>query len=224
MDDDHEHDDDVSGQREWDGTGVPSVDIDIAGDPTTGYTVTAAVENFTFTGADVLDPVPGEGHAHLFVNGTLVTMAYGPTFGLPELDPGTHHVMVSLSTNDRLEYVLNGEVIASEVMLEVPDTGQTASPPPSTEAEDDTVRITIAVTDGEATGDTGRVEVPMGSEVVLTVTADVADEIHVHGYDQFAEAAAGMPTEVIFTADIPGIFEVELEDSRLLLVELEVRP
>ncbi len=67
-----------------------------------------------------------------------------------------------------------------------------------------------------------RVELDVGEAVVIEVTADVADEVHVHGYDLFAETVPGEATRIEFTADIPGVFEVELEDAHLLLVELQV--
>jgi len=54
------------------------------------------------------------------------------------------------------------------------------------------------------------------------VTADVVDEVHVHGYDLFADVAPGAPATINFVADIPGVWEVELEGAGALLVELEV--
>ena len=39
----------------------------------------------------------------------------------------------------------------------------------------------------QVTGDTGRVPVAAGEHVTLSVTGDVADEEHVHGYDLDAE-------------------------------------
>ncbi len=66
-------------------------------------------------------------------------------------------------------------------------------------------------------------DVARGDEVTVIVTSEVADEVHVHGYDVYADLTPGVPTEFTFTADIPGIFEVELEGSHELLFELEVR-
>lgn len=56
----------------------------------------------------------------------------------------------------------------------------------------------------------------------MRVTADVSDEVHVHGYDVFADVAPEAPAELTLTADIPGIFEVELESSGLVLFDLQV--
>jgi hypothetical protein len=59
---------------------------------------------------------------------------------------------------------------------------------------------------------------------VLIVRSDVADHVHVHGYDLMQDVAPGAPARISFRADAPGRFEVELEDRHLPLTELVVRP
>jgi hypothetical protein len=83
--------------------------------------------------------------------------------------------------------------------------------------------IALTVTAGDVSGDTGRVDVGLGSPVRIEVTADVADEVHVHGYDLMVDTVPGQPVTVEFTADIPGVFEVELEGSKLPLTRLQVQ-
>jgi len=58
----------------------------------------------------------------------------------------------------------------------------------------------------------------------LRVESDVSDEIHVHGYDLVAAVSSGGIGELQFNADIPGIFEVELEDAGLEILQLVVEP
>lgn len=89
----------------------------------------------------------------------------------------------------------------------------------TTEAEGTVIEVSVA--DGEVTGG-GRYEAGVGETVTLRVTSDVADHVHLHGYDVFQDVAAGATAELTFEADIPGVFEVELEDSGIQLVELEV--
>lgn len=67
-----------------------------------------------------------------------------------------------------------------------------------------------------------RVKVALGEPLVLQVTSDVADEIHVHGYDITRDVAAGGTATLTFTPEAPGIFEVELESRGLRLLELQV--
>jgi heme/copper-type cytochrome/quinol oxidase subunit 2 len=82
--------------------------------------------------------------------------------------------------------------------------------------------INIKVHGGKVSGDSGRVAVPLGAPIVLSVSSDVADEIHVHGYDRKAKVPAGTTGSVVFTASKPGVFEVELENSKLQLLQLQV--
>lgn len=105
------------------------------------------------------------------------------------------------------------------------DAGHSSTADPSTApapAGPTTRIISITVSGGQLTGETGRVAVALGTRVTITVTSDVADEIHVHGYDRTAEVTAGGAASVNFTATIPGVFEVELEGAQLQLLELQV--
>jgi hypothetical protein len=99
-------------------------------------------------------------------------------------------------------------------------SGTTAGP---TTTADSTPTIEVRVVGGKPQGGVRREQVKTGETLVLRVTADVADEVHLHGYDKSAEVAPGKPAEIRFTADIPGVFEVELEQRKQKLIELEVR-
>lgn len=101
------------------------------------------------------------------------------------------------------------------------------SPSPTAEAgspvePDDAQVISLTYAAGEVTGDTDRVEVPLGTNVRLTITSDVVDEVHVHGYELTTAVPAGQAAQVEFLADQPGVFEVELHDARKVLTRLQV--
>ncbi len=81
--------------------------------------------------------------------------------------------------------------------------------------------ISVEVVEGEVTVE-GPATVGLGDEVTIRVTADVADEVHVHTYDLYADLEPGTPGEITFVAEIPGVHEVELEGAGLLLLNLEV--
>jgi hypothetical protein len=83
-------------------------------------------------------------------------------------------------------------------------------------------RIVVTVSGGQVTGDTGRVPVAVGEQVTLVVTSDVADELHLHGYDLRTALTAGTPAELSFQATVPGVFEVELHDAGTVLLTLQV--
>jgi heme/copper-type cytochrome/quinol oxidase subunit 2 len=85
------------------------------------------------------------------------------------------------------------------------------------------VEISVTVRKGKVIPRTRRVKVPEGSTVRLVVTSDVADEVHVHGYDLKKDIEAGQPGVIEFTADQSGVFEVELEHKALQLTQLQVQ-
>jgi heme/copper-type cytochrome/quinol oxidase subunit 2 len=82
--------------------------------------------------------------------------------------------------------------------------------------------VQIAVTGTKVQTAERRVKVPLDGKVRLEVTADRADEVHLHGYDRKVDVEPGTPAVLEFTADVPGVFEVELEEASLKLVELQV--
>ena len=84
------------------------------------------------------------------------------------------------------------------------------------------VTIEVGYAGGSITGG-GRRSAALGQAVVIKVTSDIADEVHLHGYDKKADAAPGSVATITFIADKPGIFEVELEKKGLKLFELEVK-
>jgi heme/copper-type cytochrome/quinol oxidase subunit 2 len=100
----------------------------------------------------------------------------------------------------------------------------TTEAPPTTTAAPEAVRINYVIVGGEPQGGIQRDSVARGRDVVITVTSDVADEVHVHGYDLMADVAPGAPATIRFTADAPGRFEIELENTGVQIAELEVRP
>jgi hypothetical protein len=83
-------------------------------------------------------------------------------------------------------------------------------------------RIEVTFAHGAASGDTGRVKVATGTAVTLVVTSDVADEVHVHGYDIEKQLTAGEPVTLQFDATIAGVFEVELHEAGTVLLRLQV--
>ncbi|MFD2093566.1 cupredoxin domain-containing protein [Blastococcus deserti] len=99
-------------------------------------------------------------------------------------------------------------------------SGGPASAAPTAAAEGQRIEVTVA--GGQVTGDTGRIPVPAGEQLTLAVTSDVADEVHLHGYDLTADLTPGQPAELSFTASIPGVFEVELHEAGTVLLSLQV--
>src|SRR5688572_13533296 len=68
----------------------------------------------------------------------------------------------------------------------------------------------LVVTGGRLTSGPEVIQVQHGDAVTLRVTADRADELHLHGYDLHVQLAPGLPSMLAFTADRSGRFAFEL--------------
>jgi len=63
-----------------------------------------------------------------------------------------------------------------------------------------------------------------GDTLTITLSADRAEEIHLHGYDRHFHPKPDAPATQAFTADKSGSFEIEIEATSTHLGELEVDP
>ncbi|HEU4392022.1 MAG TPA: hypothetical protein VFR04_00145 [Solirubrobacterales bacterium] len=82
----------------------------------------------------------------------------------------------------------------------------------------------IVIRGGEPVGGVKELEYDAGDEIRFEVESDVADEVHVHGYDLMQDVPAGGTVSFDFPAEIEGIFEVELEGRGEQIAELRVNP
>lgn len=102
-----------------------------------------------------------------------------------------------------------------------PSPTETVAPEPAPAGP---TRIPIRVTAGRPAGGVVRVSVSRDEQVVLVVRADAADVVHLHGYDREAPVGPRAPAQIGFTASVAGKFEVELEQSGVLIAEISVTP
>ena len=93
----------------------------------------------------------------------------------------------------------------------------------TTEAGTPTI-VRVNVVDGQSQGGIVRQTVNKDDQVVLVVTSDVADEIHLHGYDIARDVEAGGTVRLPFKATIPGRFEAELESRSVQIADITVEP
>ena len=110
---------------------------------------------------------------------------------------------------------------------ETPEPTATGAPPGQdaleAEVEVEDGRVQVEVED-QRVPNPATIEVTQGQRVSLRVEADVSDEVHVHGYELLTDLSPGERATITFRADIPGVFEIELEQAGQLLARLEVRP
>lgn len=82
----------------------------------------------------------------------------------------------------------------------------------------------IVVRGGEPVGGIEEIELRKGQPLRFTVVADAPDEVHLHGYDVARPVAPGRPARFALTADIEGIFEVELHHGGGQIASVVVQP
>lgn len=113
--------------------------------------------------------------------------------------------------------------IADATMTETPGSPDSSTPDGQPSPRRDALVIEATISGGAVQTDSERVEVELGKTVRLVVLSDANDELHVHGYELKRPITAGKELTLEFVADIPGVFEVELEEAGLPLFELRVR-
>ena len=119
----------------------------------------------------------------------------------------------------------NDDEAATPTTTATATTSTTETAPPTVEPTPaDPVELVVIIRDGEPVDGIVRAEAQKGEPVVVIVRSDVADEVHVHGYDLMADVAPGKPARIEFAADLTGRFEIELEDRGKQIAQLTVLP
>lgn len=106
-------------------TAAPTVALSATPDPISGVNVQVTTTGFRFAPEHASsEPVAGEGHAHLYVDGEKVTRLYTPWYHLAGLEPGEHTVTVSLNDNDHEALEVDGAPIEASTTVTVPEPGE----------------------------------------------------------------------------------------------------
>jgi carbamoylphosphate synthase small subunit len=132
---------------------------------------------------------------------------------------GSGLLLASCGSDDGESAATTTEATTTSETTTTTTTTETTPPPPPGPTE-----IRIVVVDGAPKGGIVRERVEKNDRVVLVVRSDVADHVHLHGYDVMRDVAPGKPARLPFKATIPGVFEVELEDRGLQIADITVQP
>lgn len=81
----------------------------------------------------------------------------------------------------------------------------------------------LVVKNKKLTGQT-TLSAKQGDTVTFNVASDVAEELHLHGYDKHVDLEPGKTVSMTFTANLTGRFPFELEQTKTDLGVLEVQP
>lgn len=117
----HAHDGPAHDQLTEAARPYPELTIRLHPDGTQSRNLEIGVTNFAFAPEAVNGPhVPGQGHAHVYVNGVKIARAYAPWVHLGALPKGRHVVHVTLNANDHTQLARDGAPIEArtEVTIE----------------------------------------------------------------------------------------------------------
>lgn len=99
---------------------VPTVDIGVSKDVVKGWNLETKVKNFRFAPENVnTKNNPGEGHAHIYLNGKKMARLYSSWFHLENLPPGRNKLTVGLKSNTHETLVHNSQKIEDTEVIEV---------------------------------------------------------------------------------------------------------
>ena len=88
--------------------------------------------------------------------------------------------------------------------IQATTTVTTTAPPPPPPGPPPPARVRVRVEGGLPVGGPRRVTVARGRRVILIVTSDVSDHVHLHGYDVMRDVGPGMPATIAFRATRPA--------------------
>ena len=91
----------------------------ISQDPMSGWNLRIQVSNFRFTPEHASQPHrSGEGHAHLYINGSKIARIYSNWFHIPELVNDRNEIKVTLNSNDHQTLAIGDQVIEKIIIHE----------------------------------------------------------------------------------------------------------
>ena len=114
----HDHGNDAHVALTEAGTPVPALTLMLHPDGAQSRNLHIGVTNFTFAPEAVNGVhVPGQGHAHVYMDGVKLGRAYAPWYHLSALHSGAHEIRVTLNANDHSALAIDGQPVEATAKL-----------------------------------------------------------------------------------------------------------
>jgi FtsP/CotA-like multicopper oxidase with cupredoxin domain len=101
-----------------------------------------------------------------------------------------------------------------------PSTDQNQTPAP----QDNTKSFDLVINSKKIAKGSETIKVTQGDDVVINITSDEPEELHLHGYDVSVQFEKDQAMQLKFNAKLSGRFPFELENSKIELGAVEVSP
>ena len=104
---------------------APKATLDVQKDPTGGFNVQVVTTNFVWRPEMAsMQHVPGEGHAHVYLDGRKIMRIYNEWFHLNTYQfstkPGEQLLSIEFVGNDHAPYTIQGLPVGAEQIVDVP--------------------------------------------------------------------------------------------------------
>lgn len=108
----------------WDGKKNPTLKLVVTKDPMSGFNIQIKTKNFKWSPQRAsMAHVPGEGHAHIYVDDVKIGRVYGEWYHLAtsnlNLTPGPHTIRVDLNGNDHAPYIFKGKILEAKRTINI---------------------------------------------------------------------------------------------------------
>lgn len=102
------------------GENAPGLEVKVTKDPMAGWNLHVMPQNFRFSPENASkEDVDGEGHAHVYINGTKLGRLYGNWLHIGDLPKGNVEVKVSLNANSHSALLVDGAPVEASVSVQV---------------------------------------------------------------------------------------------------------
>ncbi len=122
-----------------------------------------------------------------------------------------------MRSTQRIALVVAAVALVVVAFVLASSSGSSRSTPPAVR------HLEVVVAGGKPAGGVAQLAANKGDTIYLTVKSNVADEIHVHGYDFHKTVPAGGSVVFGFKASIDGNFVIELESRKEQIASLTVK-
>jgi uncharacterized Zn-binding protein involved in type VI secretion len=103
------------------GADAPTIEVVMHKDAVSGWNLQIVTTNFSFTPKNVnRENTPGEGHAHVYVNGEKLARLYSPWMHIGKLPAGQVTVSASLNANDHSIISVGNKPLSAETVIQTP--------------------------------------------------------------------------------------------------------
>ena len=114
--------------------GPPGMSVSVSATPDneSGANLSIGTTGLTFAPDKVDQPhVPGEGHAHVYVDGVKLGRVFANDHYISDMDPGERTIRITLNANSHEQFAIDGQPVEATTIVTIPGEAVGTSEPPA---------------------------------------------------------------------------------------------